>query len=150
VPVTVPAPEIIYIPVESPATAPGGPNEPQTPAGTSPPSTTAPGPTTPPTTSPPTTTTAPPAPQLLEFDLYGFAEITVASYGPGDSLQFWEIEKDSPWVWEIKDDGGDKVKVEFFNPQSDSEVKFELEIKSDGRLRLKTEGSGFPSVEEYV
>jgi hypothetical protein len=150
VPVTVPAPRIIYVPVPTDPAAPAAPSSDpssapptEAPLGTTQPTTTQP----PATTQPPTT--QPPAMDLLEFDLYGFADITVASHGPGDSLQFWEINQDSPWVWEIEDDNGEKVKVEFFNTSTGDEAKLQLEIRDDG-YRLKTEGSGFPDREENL
>ena len=143
IPVAVPPPEIIYVevPVEStttvtPPTTNGGGESP------------APAPTTTPTTTAAPTSTAAPM-DLLEFDVYGFADVTVASYGPGDRLQFWQIEQDSPWVWEIEDDNGDEIEVKFFDTASGKEAKFELSIRGDG-YRLKTEGDGFDEQERNL
>ena len=125
VPVTVPPAEVIYVPVEVPS-APAPPT-------TNPP--------------PPPTTVAPM--ELLEFDMYGFVDIVVASHGSGDRLQFWAIEQQSPWVWEIEEDEGPIVEVEFFNPVTEKEAEFRLEIVGDGQ-KLKMEGSGFEDVERYL
>lgn len=144
IPVAVPPPEIIYVevPAESSTTV------------TPPPTTngggesSAPAPTTTPTTTAAPTPTAAPM-ELLEFDVYGFADVTVASYGPGDRLQFWQIEQESPWVWEIEDDNGDEIEVKFFDTASGKEAKFELGIRGDG-YRLKTEGDGFDEQERNL
>jgi len=142
VPVSVPPPKIIYVPVPAEPTAPTAPNA------TTPTNTSAPDAASPPTTTGVPTTTAAPM-ELLDFDVYGFAEVTVASYGPGDRLQFWQIEQDSPWVWEIEDDGDDEIEVKFFNTANGKEAKFELQIRGDG-YRLKTEGDGFSEVERNL
>ena len=146
IPVSVPPPEVIYVPV------PVEPTTTQPPAST--PTTTPttgggsePSPTVTTTTRPPTTTGA--AMELLEFDVYGFADVTVASHGPGDRLQFWLIEQDSPWVWEIEADNGSEIEVKFFNTATEKEAKFELRIRDDG-YRLKTEGDGFEEQERNL
>ncbi|MDW3220590.1 MAG: hypothetical protein R8F63_18435 [Acidimicrobiales bacterium] len=139
VPVTVPPPQIVYVP------APTVTNPPASTSG--PPSTTVPSSSDTTTTRPPTTTAAPM--ELLEFDLYGFAEVTIASHGPGDRLQAWEIEQDSPWVWEVEDDNGPKVEVKFFNTETGKEAKLSLRLDDDG-YKLKTEGDGFAEREEYL
>lgn len=157
VPVTVPPPRVVEVPAPAtatPATAPP-------PTSAAPPTTALPVTTNPPTTAPPVATTSQPpergepehggsAPvEILAFDLYGFAEITVADQGPGEQLRFQAIEQDAPWVWEIEQDRGSRVEVKFFNTDNGKEATFVLRYDDGGR-RLKTEGDGFPEREERV
>lgn len=148
VPVAVPPPEIVYVTVPPETAAPA----PTTPAVTTPPASATTPATDPPTIAPtttraPTTTQAPM--ELLEFDLYGFADVTIASHGPGNRLQVWEVDQNSPWVWEIEDDNGSEVQIKFFNTNNGKEAKLELEIRGNS-YRLKTEGDGYPEREQTL
>ncbi len=151
---TAPATGPVMTPVRgvNPAPAPAAPSA--TPAAgvpTSPPTTgAAPTPTNPPTTLPPTTaptspptttatTQAGPVTEYLSYSFDGVASIVIALHD-GERLEFWSVNAQSGWAYQVEKDDGHTVKIEFEKESGGEEQEAVFEVKiEDGGLRVKKE-----------
>ncbi len=77
--------------------------------------------------------------EYLTYSFDGVATIVVALHD-GDRLEFWSVNAENGWSYQVEKDNGRTVKIEF-EKESDGEeeeAKFEVKFK-DGDLRVKRE-----------
>lgn len=100
--------------------------------------------TTAPATAPPTTTaptTAPPTTTALnvEYPQYVVNNVghVVLTYTNGSAIEVYGVYAGTGWVYDVEQNGPEKVKIKFFNIQTENEAEWTAKIENG---RIKVEG----------
>ncbi len=75
----------------------------------------------------------------MTYSFDGVATIVVALHD-GARLEFWSVNAQSGWSYQVEKDDGRTVKIEFEKESGDDEEEAVFEVKiEDGDLRVKRE-----------
>ncbi len=105
---------------------------------TAPPTTTAPT-TTPPTTTAPTTAPPTTTALIVEYPQYVVNNVghVVLTYTNGSAIELYGVYAGTGWVYDVEQNGPEKVKIKFFNIQTENEAEWTAKIENG---RIKVEG----------